>query len=261
MQHSSLYTVLFAAALCIVCSVLVSSSAVGLHDRQVRNQLIDQQKKVLAVIGLIDPGDSPPAAEVERLFEENLEARIVSLQTGAYVEGVDAIAFDQRKAAKDPETSRPAPANPARVRRVPDQARIYLYSEGEELQALVLPIEGMGLWSTLYGYVALERDARTIRGLTFYEHGETAGLGGEVDNPRWKALWPGRLAFDEDWQTKIAVIKGAAGPPGDDPYRVDGLSGATLTCNGVTNALRFWLGDAGFGPFLAEYRAGEGGKP
>ena len=116
----------------------------------------------------------------------------------------------------------------------------------------------MGLWSTLYGYVALEGDAQTILGLTFYQHGETAGLGGEVDNPRWKALWPGRKAFDEDWEPKIAVIKGSAGPPEEAPYQVDGLSGATLTCNGVTNALHFWLGEPGFGPFLARYRAKEG---
>ena len=260
MQHSSLYTVLFAGALCIVCSVIVSASAVGLRERQERNQLIDQQKKVLAVVGLIEPGDRPSGAEVTRLFGERLLARVVSLETGGYVEDVDALGYDQRGAARDPETSRPAPDNPARVRRVPDLARIYLYSEGDELEAIVLPIEGMGLWSTLYGYVALEADARTIRGLTFYEHGETAGLGGEVDNPRWKALWPGRLAFDEEWRPKIRVVKGAAGPVEDDPYRVDGLSGATLTCNGVTNALHFWLGDAGFGPFLERYRAGEVGS-
>ena len=226
----------------------------GLHDRQVRNQLIDQQKKVLAVVGLIDPGDRPAPTEVARLFEQSMEARVVSLQTGSYVEDVDANAFDQRRAAKDPETSRTAPENPARVRRVPDLARIYLYSEGEELQAIVLPIEGMGLWSTLYGFVAVDADLQTIRGLTYYEHGETPGLGGEVDNPRWKARWPGRRVFDDEQQVRIEVVRGNAGPPEADPYRVDGLAGATMTSRGVTNMLRFWMGEHGFRPYLERMR-------
>jgi Na+-transporting NADH:ubiquinone oxidoreductase subunit C len=126
------------------------------------------------------------------------------------------------------------------------------------VETLILPIEGMGLWSTLRGYIALDHDANTIRGITYYEQGETAGLGGEVDNPRWKALWPGRKAFDSRWRPVIGVKKGAAGPPETDPHQVDGLAGATLTSNGVTNMLRFWLGENGFGPFLAQYRAQEG---
>jgi len=259
-QHSSGYTVFFAAALCVVCSVVVSSTAVGLRERQERNKLVDQRKKVLAVVGLLDEERALSDTEVMRLFDERLEPRIVTLATGEYADGVDPATFDQRRAAQDPETSAPAPDNRARVRRLPDLARVFLLREEGEVAALVLPVEGMGLWSTLYGYIALEHDARTIRGLIFYEHGETAGLGGEVDNPRWQALWPGRLAFDEQGEPRIHVIKGAAGPPGEAPYEVDGLSGATLTCNGVTNLLQFWLGEAGFGPFLERYRSGEGAE-
>ena len=258
MQHSSLYTIVFAAVLCIVCSIVVASSAVGLHERQEHNKLIDQQKKVLAVVGLLPEGRAPADEEITQLFEERLEPRVVALASGEYVEGLDPLDFDQSRATKDPATSRAAESNAARVRRIPDNALIYVLREEGEVAALVLPIEGMGLWSTLYGYVALEGDGQTILGLTFYQHGETAGLGGEVDNPRWKALWPGRRVFDERWEPEIAVIKGAAGPPAEDPYRVDGISGATLTGNGVTNALHFWLGEKGFGSFLARYRAEAG---
>ena len=106
----------------------------------------------------------------------------------------------------------------------------------------------------LYGYLALAPDARTIVGITFYQHKETPGLGGEVDNPRWKSLWPGRLAYDERGNPAIRVKKGPAGSVEEDPYQVDGLSGATITSRGVTNLLRFWLGDDGFGPYLASYR-------
>jgi Na+-transporting NADH:ubiquinone oxidoreductase subunit C len=133
-------------------------------------------------------------------------------------------------------------------------ALIFVLRDGDRTEGLVLPVEGYGLWSTLYGYLALEADANTIRGITFYEHGETAGLGGEVDNPRWKALWPGRRAFDENGELRIRVKKGAAGPPDRDPYQVDGLSGATLTTNGVTHLIHFWLGENGFGRYLDEYR-------
>ena len=123
------------------------------------------------------------------------------------------------------------------------------------MTSLILPIEGKGLWSTLYGFIALAPDTTTIQGITFYEHGETPGLGGEVDNPTWKALWVGRRAYDDDWQPAIEVMKGFAGPAAEDPNRVDGLSGSTLTARGVTNLVQFWLGENGFDPFLERLRA------
>ena len=256
MQPSARYTLLFAAAVCVVCSVLVSSSAVLLRERQVENQLIDRQKKVLLVAGLMRERESLSREEVRRRFEESLEPRIVDLQTGAYVEDVDPDTFDQRRAARDPARSRRAPENAARVHRIPNHALIYVLRSNGAVEAIILPVEGMGLWSTLYGFLALAPDTRTIRNIIFYQHGETPGLGGEVDNPRWKALWRGRLAFDESWEPRIEVIKGRAGPPEEDPHRVDGLSGATLTSNGVTNLLRFWLGEHGFGPYLEATRSG-----
>ncbi len=257
MQHSVRETLIFAFALCVGCSILVSTIAVALRDRQAENKLLDEQKNVLEVAGLLTGGEKLSREEIQRRFAENLNARVVVLETGEYADDVDPLTFDQRRASMDPDTSRPAPDNPARVRRLPDRARVFLIQPNGEVEGIILPVEGMGLWSTLYGYLALAPDSRTIRGLTFYEHAETAGLGGEVDNPRWKALWPGRLAFDEDWVPKIAVKKGAAGPVETDPYHVDGLSGSTLTSNGVTNLIHFWLGDNGFGPYLARYRGEE----
>ena len=146
--------------------------------------------------------------------------------------------------------------NPAGVQRVPNQALVYRLVENDELRLVILPIEGKGLWSTLYGFIALDADLDTIRGITFYEHKETPGLGGEVDNPRWKALWSGRRAFGEGGEgaPRIEVIRGQAGPPAEDPYRVDGLSGATMTSRGVGRLVRFWLGDEGFAPYLDTLR-------
>jgi Na+-transporting NADH:ubiquinone oxidoreductase subunit C len=259
--HSTRHTVLFTLLLCMVFSLAVSAVSVALRERQQENRRLDRIRNVLLVVGLLERGERPSREELARRFEANLEPRLVDLRSGQYAEAADPMAFDQRRAAADPARSLPVPENRAKVRRVPDRALVYLLVPEGELEGIVLPVEGYGLWSTMYGYLALDADARTIRGLTFYEHGETAGLGGEVDNPRWKALWPSRLAFDEAGEPRIAVAKGRAGPPAEDPYRVDGLSGATLTSNGVTHLLRFWLDEHAFGPYLAGLRRQSEGGP
>ncbi len=257
MEHSVRHTILFTAALCVVFSMLVSAVAVGLHDRQLENKRLDRIRNVLGVAGLSEPGENLSREELLARFESGLEAQLVELRSGGIVEGADALGFDQRKAVRDPELSRVAPPNRAKVRRVPHHGLVYLIKEQGQTRGVVVPIEGHGLWSTLYGYLALDIDARTVRGVTFYNHRETPGLGGEVDNPNWKALWPGRLAFNQRFDPVLRVKKGRAGPPETDPYQVDGLSGATITSNGVTNMLEFWLGPSGFGPYLAEFRKRE----
>jgi Na+-transporting NADH:ubiquinone oxidoreductase subunit C len=203
-------------------------------------------------------GEKLPGDEVQRRFEKNIRAQVIDLRTGIPAEGIEPARFDQQAAAADPERSIPAPPNAAKVRRIPNNALIYQVVRGDEIEVIILPVEGKGLWSTLYGFLALRPDARTIEGITFYAHGETPGLGGEVDNPKWKALWTGRKAFDESWQPRITVKKGRAGSPEDDPYQVDGLSGATITSRGVTHLLAFWLGDDGFGRYLEHYRSERG---
>lgn len=254
--NDTVYTFLFAGAVCLICSTLVSVSAVSLRARQEVNRVLDRQEKVLAVSGLVGDGESLSADLVHERFATNIEPRIVNLETGEYVpeSEVDPTTFDQQKTMKNPDTSNEAPPNKAGIRRIPNYALVYQVVEDGNVTELILPVEGKGLWSTLYGYLALDKDTTTIKGLTFYQHGETPGLGGEVDNPRWKALWPGRQAYDEDWNPEIRVIKGPAGSPEEAPYSVDGLSGATITSNGVTHLLQFWLGENGFGPYLENFR-------
>ncbi len=258
--NSTRYIVSFAVIVCIVCSVMVSSAAVLLKARQKANAILDKQRNVLMVAGLIQPGQPLKPADVQNLFTERVEIRLIDMESGhaaGDVPGIDPATYDQRKAAGDPATSTAAEHNLAAVARVPKYAAIYeIYPSAERTRPdlYVLPIEGLGLWGTLYGFLALEHDAQTVRGLTYYSHKETPGLGGEVDNPLWKAKWPGRKAFDEQGKPAIVVIKGSAGPAEEDPHHVDGLSGATITSNGVTHMLRFWLGDQGFGPYLASLR-------
>ena len=259
MEYSTSYTVGFTAAVCLVCSIFVAGSAVSLREIQNANIVLDRQKNVLRVAGLMSEDDDFDQSKVSEIFSSTIVPRAVDLSTGEYSDEVDPNTYDPLKAAKDPEMSHEVEANAAKVRRVPTYGLIYeVKSKTGATDVIILPIEGKGLWSTLYGYLALTSDTRTIKGITFYEHGETPGLGGEVDNPRWKSLWNGRLAFDDRWNPRIRVIKGPAGPVDTDPYQVDGLSGATITSRGVSNMLTYWLGDSGFGPYLEKVRAGSG---
>jgi len=243
-----------ALALCIVCSVVVSAAAVVLKPQQQANKTRDLKRNILMAAGLYDANMS-----VEEQFER-VTTRVVNIETGEYTSEINPEGFDQRAAAKDPSTSvrLSAADDMAKIIRQAKYSLVYLVNDDEgELDKIILPVHGYGLWSTLYGFVALESDVNTIVGLGFYEHGETPGLGGEVDNPRWKALWEGKKAF-RDGEVAISVIKGAVSPesPSAD-WQVDGLSGATLTSKGVHNLVQFWLGENGFAPYLENLRKGE----
>ncbi len=257
MQRSASYSIFFAAVVCLVCAVFVSVSAVSLRERQNENAYLDKQRNVLIAAGLANDDEKLTTEDIQTRFAP-IKSVVVDLATGDELRGVDPQTFDQRKNSLDPETSRAPGKNPAGVQRVPNRALVYRLEDGDaELALLILPIEGKGLWSTLYGFIALDADLDTIKGITFYEHKETPGLGGEVDNPKWKALWTGRRAFGEDNEPRIAVIRGRAGPASEDPYRVDGLAGATMTSRGVGRLVRFWLGDDGFGAYLNTLRRAE----
>ncbi|MHC4956050.1 MAG: Na(+)-translocating NADH-quinone reductase subunit C [Planctomycetota bacterium] len=250
-------TVLVALALAVVCSLLVSTAAVVLRPMQEENKLLEKQKNILMAAGLYD--EKVPIADAFEAFEP----KIVNLETGAYVPAteVDPQAYDQREAAGDPARSVAigAEEDVARIGRRAKYALIYLVKTDGQLDQLVLPIVGKGLWSTMYGFLSLDKDGETVRGVTFYEHGETAGLGGEVSNPLWNAKWVGKKIYGDANKVAFAVIKGqVVDGSADAIHHVDGLSGSTLTSDGVTNLMHYWLGEQGFGPFLERIRKGGG---
>jgi Na+-transporting NADH:ubiquinone oxidoreductase subunit C len=246
-----------AISLCLVCSVLVSGAAVLLKPLQDRNQALAVRKQIVSVAGF----QADSVQQVEALFRQHIETRIVDLDSGKFDDSVDPASFDPRAASRDPATSRALAPNedPARIRRRPNLAPVYLVRDGERIKTVVLPVFGYGLWSTMHGLIALAGDGRTISGLTFYEHGETPGLGDFIESPAWQAQFPGKLAFDEQGKLRLAVVKGGVNPASPEArYQVDAVAGATLTSNGVNNLLRYWLGEQGFGPFLERLRAGGG---
>jgi Na+-transporting NADH:ubiquinone oxidoreductase subunit C len=242
-RDSTRNTLIVAIGVSFVCSILVSTAAIVLRPTQQANEAAFQQTIVLQVAGLYDPAESV-AAQFEAI-----ETRIVNLETGEFVD-MDPAAFDAEDAAKDPGTSVAIPAEDdiAGLKRRAKYARVYLVSDGDQLSQVILPVRGKGLWSTLYGFLAVAPDGNTVRGLKFYEHAETPGLGDQIDRPSWQAQWEGLELTDDKGQPQIEVVRGTA-PEGSN-YQVDGLSGATLTGRGVENLVRFWTGQQGFGPFL-----------
>lgn len=247
-------TLLVALSLCVVCSVVVSTAAVVLKPAQERNKTLDLKRNILAAAGLYDENQS-----VDEQFR-SVDTRVVDLRTGQFSDAVTPESYDQRKAAKDPAASEALAAEQdiAKVSRRENYSLVYLVKdESGDVSRIILPVRGYGLWSTLYGFLALEGDANTVVGLGFYEHGETPGLGGEVDNPRWKAVWPGKKVY-RDGEVALGLIKGPVDTSRPEAkYQIDGLSGATLTSTGVTNLVHFWLGKQGFGPFLTNLKAGD----
>ena len=218
-QPSVGYILGFATAVCVVCGILVSSSAVSLKDLQEANAELEKMTNVLFAAGLAGPNERLDAQAVEDRFAV-VEALVIRLETGEVVESADPDSFDQQKAKRDPSRSDLAPANNAGIKRLPQEALVYrVFDEQGDPDLYVFPIEGLGLWSTLYGFIALSADLETIRGLTYYQHGETPGLGGEVDNADWKALWRGRRVFDEAGAPTIEVINLAMADPARGRFR------------------------------------------
>lgn len=259
--NSTRYTILFAATVCVICAALVSVAAVSLKPSQQANARLYMEKNVLVAAGLVSQGQRMTVPEVQAYFDRDIKARLVDLGSGELLpeDRADARRYDQRAARNDPATSQAAPGNPAGVRRLPNQGIVYFVMKDGQVDQLVVPVEGLGMWGTIYGFLSLAPDANTVRGLTYYEHRETPGLGAEISNPDWLRLWNGRKAYDDTGSAAVRVIKGQAGAPDVDPNHVDGLSGATITGNAVTHLMQFWLGEHGYGKFLQRFR--EGARP
>ena len=240
-------TIAIALALCFVCAVLVSMAAVALRPLQIENKALDMKKNILDVAGLLKSD-----TDINSAFSEQIEAKLVDVATGDYVEG-NVIAYDQRKAAKDPELNVVLTKSQdiASIKKRAKIAKVYLVKDGEVIKSIILPVHGYGLWSTMYGFLALDADGQTVQSINFYDQAETPGLGGEVVNPNWRALWQGKKLYDESGQVALGLIKGVVDTSKPDAeYKVDGLAGATLTSVGVTNLVKYWMGQEGFAAYL-----------
>lgn len=257
MQDSIGKTLTVAVLLCVVCSVLVSGAAVNLRPIQEENKKLDVKKNLLLSSGLLTK-QKPTKKDILEAYKQ-VETYVINIETGELTTEVNATDYDPRAAVKDPKTSVNIPASEdiAGIKKRAKFAKVYAVKKDGALDMIILPVHGKGLWSTLYGFLALAPDTKTVKGLGFYEHGETPGLGGEVDNSIWKAKWPGKIVYDDNFKPIIDIIKGQVDPSSSKAnHQIDGLSGATITSVGVENLVNFWLSKSGYGPFLENVRQG-----
>jgi len=235
-----------AFCLSLVCSVLVSVAAIGLKEQQERNKAAEKKRNILQITGLYDP-----ALPLEEQFSR-VQVRSVDLESGRFAAA----------GVKGEPYVIPVEKDRAGIRSRPRFMEVYTVEEGGRLSQLILPVYGKGLWSTMYGFIALGADLSTVIGFGFYEHGETPGLGGEIDNPVWRGKWHGKSVYDKNGELRIEVIKGEVDPRAADArHKVDGLSGATLTARGVSNLLAYWLGENGYQPLLLALKKSGGAPP
>lgn len=254
-QQTAKYTIIVTLVMCLVASVLVAGSAVMLRPHQEANKALDFQKNVLKVAGMYQEN-----VPLEEQFSK-VQVKIVDLETGKFTDVIeDVTKFDQVASAKRPDMSvklKPE-EDIAKLITREKYAKVFLVNDDQGLARVILPVRGKGLWSTMSGFIALDKDLNTVLGFGFYSHAETPGLGGEVDNPNWKSLWLGKKIYSDSGEVKMNVIKGHVDPAtADAEYKVDGLAGATLTSNGVSNLVKYWMGDSGFKPFLTNLKNGE----
>tara|TARA_B100000902_G_C27209249_1_gene863401 strand:- start:94 stop:867 length:774 start_codon:yes stop_codon:yes gene_type:complete len=252
MNESIAKTIGVAFAVCLVCSLIVSSAAVSLRDQQKINKLNDRRVKILKVADIYDQKISIADQFVQ------LESKYVDFNSGELFDEYKDFKiddYDQIFVTKDPNLSTRVPATEdiAIIKNRENIGKIYILRDDfNNIDKLILPIRGYGLWGTLYGYISIEEDFNTISGIEFYDHKETPGLGAEVDNPKWKSSWKGKKIYKNN-EVALKVIKGKV-EPGDSQsvYKIDGLSGATITSRGVSNMVEYWFGSSGYSTLLSE---------
>lgn len=259
--ESTKKTIGVALGVSLVCSVLVSATAVSLQERQEDNRAGSTLRTILDDLDLIREDELIARAR------ERTEPVIVELATGEivpeerYDETLNLEDFNIDVLAAHPDYGREVPAEKdfARLVRTPRFMKIYVVREreGDAVEKYALPIYGRGLYSMMHGVIALKPDLRTVDSITFTEHGETPGLGGEIENPAWKRSWRGKEALGDDGEVIIEVLTGAVDPSRPEANRqIDGLTGATFTTRGVDQLVKFWLGEEGYGPTIGRLREG-----
>jgi len=260
-NDSTKKTIQVALGVCLVCSVLVSTAAVELKPIQDENKQLDKIKNILIAGNLYEDG-----IDIKNTYEKNIEPVMINLESGDKVEKnkfddkLNLEDFDIKTMAANDTYGHSISAknDVANIKRKPNDMVIYIVKSGEKVEKFILPVYGSGLWSTMYGFLAFDSNFETVRGITFYEQGETPGLGGEIENPKWQKIWDGKKVFDKDGNLKLEVIKGKVDEASKDAkYQIDGLSGSTLTTRGVDNMVKYWLSENGYGPFIEKMKGSE----
>ena len=214
---------IFILSLTIVCSLLLSLASEGLRSLKEKNVEIDKKKNILNAIGLNITSLSN--SDIDKYFLNNIDTLIINLdgQVNNFLTISDLVAVENNQTGE--------------VKYYNDNIEYLPMYEDNSRNVVVLPISGKGLWSTLFGYFAIDsKNYSTVRGITFYKHKETPGLGGEVSKKWFQSNFIGKEIYENNNLNSVKVAK-AGYADENSLYEVDGISGATITSNGVTTFL------------------------
>ena len=215
-QFSNRYIFLFSIVMVVSVAALLSLAATLLQPAQERNLEVEKKKNMLESINV------PATREnTEELYDKYITESFVLNSRGELVSGVDAFTVVIKNEQKKPLEDQSLPV----FRAEPD--------DGEKV--IIIPVEGKGLWGPIYGYVSLKSDMNTIYGVNFDHKGETPGLGAEINTTPFESQFHGKKIFDNDSFISVQVLKGGA--PESDIHGVDGISGGTITSNGLQSMI------------------------
>ncbi len=213
---SNRYVFMYASVMVIIVAVVLSSAATLLKPMQQKNMRIEKMQNILSTIGI-----TASRTEAITLYEQYITQSEVLNYKGEEIEG-DAFEVDLRDENRKPVEERLFPLFIADV----DGELFYIVS-----------VRGTGLWGPIWGYLSFAGDLNTIAGVNFDHASETPGLGAEIADEPFEDQFVGKKIFDESGDfSPVVVVKGGA--PDDAPHAVDGISGGTITSNGVTDMLR-----------------------
>ena len=243
-------TLLIAVAVALFCSAMVSTAVYVLRPIQGAYALLERNRTIVMVAGAFDAESEPADAEVVSAFLE-LDARVLDLDSMRFVPTLNAHGFDHwQESVEEPVDVEAQGAQESRW--VP----VYFTGQTGDRAHLVVPVHGQGMWSTIYGYVALADDLNTVVAVRFHRHGETPGIGDRIQDSGWQGLWRGKEIYDAEGMQHIRV---AAAGAADPSHRVDVISGASITSEAVGRFVNEWFGEAGYGPWLAALRQPQNG--
>jgi Na+-transporting NADH:ubiquinone oxidoreductase subunit C len=210
---------MYAAILTVVCGGLLAFASESLKEKQQANIALEQKKNILATVMELKENDDPSA-----IYAKQVKAFVIdyngNIQEGLKAEDV-AVASEYKK--------------------TPDQRLLPVYefsNESGQVESVVMPVFGYGLWNNIWGYISLESDFNTIKGVKFAHAGETPGLGARIDSDEIQDRYRSKAIFNGDQVASITMMKGEGMDYANDKHKVDGMSGATLTAKGVNNMLQ-----------------------
>lgn len=218
-------------------AILLTGLREATKEGAARNEEIFNKRAILTAIEtkLDKPVKQMTDEEVVRIFASDMEQKVLDMD-GNVVEGKEADDIDMAVERKKPEPNRLLP--------------LYIY-KGDGAETYILSVRGNGLWDEIWGNIALESDLNTIAGAAFDHKGETPGLGAEIkDNPKFSEQFKGKKIYEEGDFVSVDVVKGGA--KADSEHAVDGISGATVTADGVEEML--YRGIKYYQPYLSKIK-------